>query len=68
MQLEIKSRKLNLERNQRCLVLCNPILPMLFPSQILWSNIYGSSKSKNFSSQSPRRGRLTVDGTVSVPF
>lgn len=66
MQLEIKSRKLNLKGNQRCLAPCTPIPPILFPSQILWSNTYGPSKSKNFSSQSSSR-RCFVDGTVSVP-
>lgn len=47
MQLEIKNRKLNLKGNQKCLALCTPIPPILFLSQVLWSNIYGPSKSKN---------------------
>lgn len=35
MQLEIKSRKLNLKGDQRCLTLCILILPRLFSNQIL---------------------------------
>lgn len=35
MQLEIRSRKLNLKGDQRCLALCTLILPRLFSNQIL---------------------------------
>lgn len=56
MQLEIKSRKLHLKGDQRCLAPCTPILLILFPNQTLTPVVLESLKK--FSSQSSSKGFL----------
>lgn len=65
-QLEIKSRMLNLEGDQRWLAPCTPIFPILFSNQILIP-VFLASQIQISSSQSSNRESLSVDGTISVP-
>lgn len=66
MQLESKSRKLNLREDQRCLPPSTWISPTLFSNQILITVVL-VNLTKIFSSQSSSRERLSVDEPVSVP-